>query len=208
MAKIYTYERVSTIKQNLERQDRVLKDQLKNMGITKIDKAYTDKLTGKNTERPNLNKMIADTKEGDIVYCESITRLGRNLKDLIEIIEKLIDKGVRVVILKEGIDTNNSTYKLLLAIFGGVAEMERETIQERTQQRIDQLKEDKENGEINTKSGKWFGRQEKQVSDLPKEFKKYYDMNKNKQISKVEMAKLLGVGRATLYRWIDLYEGK
>lgn len=208
MAKIYTYERVSTVKQNLERQDRVLKDQLKNMGITKVDKDYTDKLTGKNTERPNLHKMIDKAKEGDIVYCESISRLGRNLKDLIDIIEKLTNKGVRVVILKEGIDTNNSTYKLLLAIFGGVAEMERETIQERTQQRIDQLKEDKENGQINTKSGKWFGRQEKQVSDLPKEFKKYYDMNKNKQISKVEMAKLLGVGRATLYRWIDLYEGK
>lgn len=206
---IYTYERVSTVKQNLERQDRVLKDRLKEMGITNIDKDYTDKLTGKNTDRPNLEKMIKEAKKGDIVYCESISRLGRNLKDLIEIIEQLTNKGVRVSILKEGIDTNNSTYKLLLAIFGGVAEMERETIQERTQQRIDQLKEDKEKtGDINTKSGKWFGRQEKQVDDLPKDFKKYYDMNKNKQITKVEMAKLLGVGRATLYRWINLYESK
>lgn len=206
---IYTYERVSTLKQNLERQDRVLKTKLNDMGITKVDKAYTDKLTGKNIDRPNLKKMIEEAKEGDIVYCESISRLGRNLKDLIEIIEQLTNKGVRVSILKEGIDTNNSTYKLLLAIFGGVAEMERETIQERTQQRIDQLKEDKaRTGKINTKSGKWFGRQEKQIKDLPKEFAKYYEMNKNKQISRVEFAKLLGVGRATLYRWIDIYECK
>lgn len=206
---IYTYERVSTVKQNLERQDRVLKDKLKDIGVTKINKEYTDKLTGKNTERPSLNELINDCKEGDIVYCESISRLGRNLKDLIDIIDTLVSKNTRVIILKEGIDTNNSTYKLLLAIFGGVAEMERETIQERTQQRIDQLKEDKEKtGEINTKSGKWFGRQEKQVDDLPKEFCKYYEMVNKKQITKVEMAKLLGVGRATLYRWINLYEGK
>lgn len=205
---IYTYERVSTVKQNLERQDRVLKDKLRDMGITKINKYYADKLTGKNTDRPNLEKMIKEAKEGDIVYCESISRLGRNLKDLIDIIDQLIAKGVRVVILKEGIDTNNSTYKLLTAIFGAVAEMERETIQERTQQRIDQLKEDKEKtGQINTRSGKWFGRQEKQIDDLPKEFYKYYDMVNKKQITKVEMAKLLGVGRATLYRWINLYEG-
>ncbi len=70
------------------------------------------------------------------------------------------------------------------------------------------IKEDKERtGQINTRSGKWFGRQEKQIDDLPKEFYKYYDMVNKKQITKVEMAKLLGVGRATLYRWINLYEG-
>ncbi|WP_219721431.1 recombinase family protein, partial [Clostridioides difficile] len=66
-----------------------------------------------------------------------------------------------------------NTYKLLLGIFGAVAEMERETIQERTQQKIDQLKEDKKNtGEINTKSGKWFGRQKvtKELLETNKEF--------------------------------------
>lgn len=75
-----------------------------------------------------LNKMIVELSDGDTVYCESISRLGRNLKDLIEIIDQLVNKRERVVILKEGIDTKSNTYKLLLAIFGGVAEMERETI--------------------------------------------------------------------------------
>ncbi|MFW0905931.1 recombinase family protein, partial [Clostridium perfringens] len=127
----------------------------------------------------------------------------------IEIIDTLIDKGVRVVILKEGIDTSNKTYKLLVGIFGSIAEMERETIQERTKQSIEALKEIKEEtGEIKTKSGKWFGREEKTVDDLPSNFEKYYSKMINKEITKVEMSKLLGVGRATVYRWIRIYENK
>ena len=164
-------------------------------------------MTGKTKERPQLKKMIEEVQEGDTVYCESISRLGRNLKDLIDIIDTLINKGVRVVILKEGIDTSNSTYKLLLGIFGSIAEMERETIQERTKQSIEALKEIKEGtGEIRTKSGKWFGREEKTVNDLPNNFEKYYNKMINGEITKVEMAKLLGVGRATIYRWIKLFE--
>lgn len=199
---IVSYLRVSTINQEVSRQEY----QLDKLNI-KFDKEYIDKCTGKNKERPQLIKMMNELKEGDILYCESISRLGRNLKDLIDIVEELISKGVRVILVKEGIDTSTTTYKLLLGIFGAVAEMERETIQERTLQSIERLKDIKSNtGEVATKSGKWFGREEKKASDLPKEFKKYYDKMQNKEITKVEMAKLLGVGRATLYRWIKLYE--
>lgn len=200
---IVKYLRVSTLNQEQTRQDH----QLEKLGI-KFDKSYEDKITGKTKERPQLNKMLEEVQKGDIVYCESISRLGRNLKDLIEIIDYLVNKGVRVVIVKEGIDTNSSTYKLLLAVFGGVAEMERETIQERTLQSIEALKEAKEQGEIKTRSGKWFGREEKTVDQLPKEFKKLYDRMKRKDINKLEMAKLLNCSRATLYRWIKLYEGE
>ena len=199
---IVSYLRVSTINQEVGRQEY----QLDKLNI-KFDKEYIDKCTGKNKERPQLIKMMNELKEGDILYCESISRLGRNLKDLIDIVEELISKGVRVILVKEGIDTSTTTYKLLLGIFGAVAEMERETIQERTLQSIERLKDIKSNtGEVATKSGKCFGREEKKASDLPKEFKKYYDKMQNKEITKVEMAKLLGVGRATLYRWIKLYE--
>lgn len=200
---IVKYLRVSTLNQEQTRQEH----QLEKLGI-KFDKSYEDKITGKTKERPQLNKMLEEVQKGDIVYCESISRLGRNLKDLIEIIDYLVNKGVRVVIVKEGIDTNSSTYKLLLAVFGGVAEMERETIQERTLQSIEALKEAKEQGEIKTRSGKWFGREEKTVDQLPKEFKKLYDRMKRKDINKLEMAKLLNCSRATLYRWIKLYEGE
>lgn len=193
---IVKYLRVSTTKQDIIRQDM----QLDKLGI-KFDKEYIDRMTGKTKDRPELNKMIVELTSGDTVYCESISRLGRNLKDLIEIIEQLVNKGVRVIVVKEGIDTNSSTYKLLLAVFGGVAEMERETIQERVIQGVEKCK-------ITgiTKTGRWFGREEKQVNDLPKDFKKYYNKMINKEISKVEMAKLLGCGRATLYRWLKLYE--
>lgn len=199
---IASYLRVSTLNQEVGRQEY----QLDKLNI-KFDKEYIDKCTGKNKERPQLIKMMNELKGGDILYCESISRLGRNLKDLIEIVDKLINNGVRVVLVKEGIDTSTTTYKLLIGIFGAIAEMERETIQERTLQSIERLKDIKLNtGEVATKSGKWFGREEKKVSDLPKDFKKYYDKMINKEITKVEMAKLLGVGRATLYRWIKLYE--
>ena len=194
---IVKYLRVSTTKQDTARQDI----QLDKLGII-FEKEYIDKMTGKSKDRPELNKMILELKYGDTVYCESISRLGRSLKDLIDIIEQLVNKGVRVIIIKEGIDTNSSTYKLLLAVFSGVAEMERETIQERVIQGIEKCKAIGE-----TKTGRWFGREEKKAEDLPKEFKKYYDKMINKEISKVEMAKLLGCGRATLYRWIRLYEG-
>ncbi len=200
---IIKYLRVSTLNQEQTRQEH----QLEKLGI-KFDRSYEDKITGKTKERPQLNKMLEEVQKGDIVYCESISRLGRNLKDLIDIIDYLVNKGVRVVIVKEGIDTNSSTYKLLLAVFGGVAEMERETIQERTLQSIEALKEAKEQGEIKTKSGKWFGREEKTVDQLPKEFKKLYDRMKRKDINKLEMAKLLNCSRATLYRWIKLYESE
>lgn len=194
---IVKYLRVSTGKQSIDRQEM----QLDKLGI-KFDKEYIDKITGKTKERPQLNKMLVEAKEGDTVYCESISRLGRSLKDLIDIIEQLVNKNVRVIVVKEGIDTNSSTYKLLLAVFGGVAEMERETIQERVIQGVEKCKA---NGE--TKTGRWFGREEKTKEDLPNDFKKYYTKMINKEISKVEMSKLLGCGRATLYRWIKLYEG-
>ncbi|GAX66746.1 recombinase family protein [Clostridioides difficile] len=202
---IIGYERVSTKKQNNSRQERVLEEE----GI-KFNKIYRDKTTGATKDRPALNEMLLNVKKGDTVYCESISRLGRNLKDLINIIDTLIAKGVRVKIIKEGIDTSNSTYKLLLGIFGAVAEMERETIQERTQQKINQLKEDKEiTGKINTKSGKWFGRKKITKEDLEnkKEFVKYYSKIKDKSMNKIEVAKILGIGRTTLYEWILIYEG-
>lgn len=195
---IVTYTRVSTIKQDITRQEM----QLDKLGI-KFDRHYIDKMSGKTKDRPQLNKMLLELKKGDVVYCESISRLGRNLKDLIDITEQLKNKGIRVVIVKEGIDTDTNTYKLLMGIFGSIAEMERETIQERVIQGVEKCK-----AIGTTKSGRWFGRQEITAEDLPKDFKKYYDRWKAKDITGVEFAKLLKTSRATLYRWIKIYENK
>ena len=184
------------MKQDTGRQEMLL-DRL---GI-KFDKQYIDKLSGKTTDRPQLVKMMKNLKAGDTLYCESISRLGRSLKDLIEIIENLVEKDVRVVILKEGIDTTTTTYKLLLGIFGSIAEMERETIQERVLQGIEHCKETG-----TTKTGKWFGGQPKRAEDLPKDFKKYHERWESHEITAVEFTRLLEISRATLYRWIKLYE--
>ena len=110
---IVSYLRVSTLNQEVGRQEFQL-DKLK----IKFDKEYVDKCTGKNRDRPKLIKMMNELKEGDILYCESISRLGRNLKDLLDIVEELVNKGVRVILAKDGIDTSTTTYKLLLEIFG------------------------------------------------------------------------------------------
>lgn len=191
-----SYVRVSTDKQNTGRQEYLLQK----CGV-KFSKNYVDKASGKSRNRKALNEMILNVKAGDIVYAESISRLARNLKDLIDIMDLLTSKSVRIIILKEGIDTKSNTYKLLLGIFGAIAEMERETIHERVLQGVERCK-----ATGITKSGKWFGREKKKVEDLPKNFYKYYKKLNEGDITKVEMSKLLGIGRSTLYRWISLYE--
>ena len=192
---IYKYERVSTKKQSVSRQEMIL-DKL---GIS-FDKAYTDKISGKGIERPELNKLKLEVNEGDIIYCESISRLGRNVDDLRATCDYFKNKGVTVYFVKEGINTDGDGYKFILTILGAVAEMERENTVERVQQGVSRCIETGA-----TKTGRWFGREEKKVKDLPKDFKMYYLKMINNELSKVEMAKLLGVGRATLYRWLKLY---
>ena len=205
---VYSYMRVSTTKQQTLRQEYVLDKQ----GI-KVDKAFVDKITGVVKDRHELNKLKLIVKEGDIIYGESISRFGRDLKDTIEICDYFVKKGVQVRILKEGIDSSSATYKVMLAVGAAIADMERETIQERVIQSVESLKQIKEEtGEIKTKTGKWFGREELTKEALLKKhpkFGKYLERTKLKAedggLSKSEMAKLLGVSRATLYRYIDIY---
>lgn len=195
---IYKYERVSTRKQSTGRQEMIL-DRL---GI-KFDKTYVDKMTGKNIDRPQLNQLKLDVFNGDIIYVESISRLGRNVDDLRATCDYFNNKGVTVYFVKEGINTSGDGYKFILTVLGAVAEMERENTIERVKQGVQRCIETG-----TTKTGKWFGRENKKVEDLPKDFRKYYIKMINKEINKVEMAKLLQCSRATLYRWIELYENE
>lgn len=186
----YSYERVSTLRQDERRQEISLE-------AFKIDCRYIDKVSGKNADRPEIKRLLQDAKEGDHVYVESISRLGRNVDDLRRITEQFKAKGVTVHFIKEGFDTGGNMYKFMLTILGAVAEMERELIIERVQEGMEKAKR------YGTRSGKPIGRP---PAELPKDFEKYYHQCKEGKITKVEFARLLQVSRATIYRYIEQYE--
>jgi DNA invertase Pin-like site-specific DNA recombinase len=153
--------------------------------------------SGKNADRPKLKMLLADIKRGDHVYCESISRLGRNVDDLRQLTEDFANKGVTVHFVKEGFDTSGHMYKFMLTILGAVAEMERSLIVERVNEGLEKARR------YGTKSGKAIGRP---PAELPANFVKYYKQLQDGKITKVEFAKLLDVSRATIYRHIELYE--
>ena len=123
------YIRVSTQEQNTLRQE-VLMEQLG------AEQVYIDKVSGKNTNRPELHAMLDFVRKGDVVIVESISRFARNTKDLLELVEQLTSKGVEFVSQKEAIDTTTPTGKFMLTIFGAVAELEREYILQRQREGI------------------------------------------------------------------------
>ena len=123
------YIRISTADQNTARQE-LLMEQLG------VDEVYIDRISGKNTNRPELQKMMEYVRRGDTVIVESISRFARNTRDLLELVEQLSVKGVEFVSKKEAIDTTTPTGKFMLTVFGAVAELEREYILQRQREGI------------------------------------------------------------------------
>lgn len=191
----YAYERVSTKRQDVKRQEISL-------DRYSIDRKYIDKASGKNKDRPELNKLMLEVQHGDHIYVESISRLGRNVDDLRELCDYFISKGAVVHFIKEAFSTNSSMYKFFLTILGAVAEIEREKANERVKEGMQKAKI------YGTKSGRPVGRPTLDYSNLPVNFKKYYDRCKLGELTKGEFAKLVGVDRSTIYRYIKIYEDK
>ncbi|EGA8148559.1 recombinase family protein [Salmonella enterica] len=118
------YIRVSSVQQNTERQ----------LDGVELDKVFSEKLSGKNTERPQLKAMIDYVREGDTVHVHELSRLGRNVKDLLSIIDTLKEKGVSVHFHKERLTTgaeSNAISNMMLNVLSSVAQMEREMMLER-----------------------------------------------------------------------------
>lgn len=113
------YIRVSTTDQNTARQELLMTE----LGVEKV---FIDRISGKNTDRPELKEMMGFVRNGDTVIVESISRFARNTKDLLDLVEQLTAKGVEFVSKKEAIDTTTPTGKFMLTVFGAVAELERE----------------------------------------------------------------------------------
>ena len=128
------YIRVSTQEQNIVRQEALMES----LGV---DEVYIDRMSGKNTDRPELKRMLEYVRRGDTVIVESISRFARNTRDLLELVEKLTTKGVEFVSQKESIDTTTPTGKFMLTVFGAVAELEREYILQRQREGIEIAKQ-------------------------------------------------------------------
>ena len=123
------YIRCSTEEQNEARQ-------MKQAEEAHADKIFIDKQSGKNADRKQLKEMLNYVREDDIVYCSDISRIARNTKDLLNIIEELNNKSVGFVSLKEAIDTTTPQGKFMLTVFGAIAELERESILQRQREGI------------------------------------------------------------------------
>ena len=131
---IIMYQRISNPQQNLANQEE-LKEKYK------VEKVYTDSCTNKNNDRPELERMLDFLREGDVVVIESINRLAFNVKDLLSIVEKIKEKGVQFISIKENIDTSTDTGKFCLDLFENLSELEKEVIKEKQAEGIALAKE-------------------------------------------------------------------
>lgn len=119
------YARVSTKDQNLDLQ----LDALTKAGCEKI---YREKISGAGKERPELQKMLENIREGDVIVIWKLDRLGRSFRHLVEIVNNLMTKKVGLQSLNNPIDTTTPQERLAFNLFGSLAEFEREVIRERT----------------------------------------------------------------------------
>lgn len=175
------YVRVSTEEQNESRQLTAMREK-------NVDKIFCDKKSGKNTDRAALNELLSFARDGDIVITESISRIARSTKDLLNIIDTLTQKQVEFISLKENIDTTTPQGKFMLTVFAAMAELERENILQRQKEGIAEAK----------KAGKYKGKQPIKIDK--KQFKYICDKWKNGDITATQAMKELNLKPNTFYR--------
>ena len=151
-----------------------------------VDEVYIDRMSGKNANRPELQKMMEYVRCGDMVIVESISRFARNTRDLLELVERLTEKGVEFVSKKEAIDTTTPTGKFMLTIFGAVAELEREYILQRQREGI----------AIAREQGKYTGRKPRQLPDFDRVVAQW----RMGEVTAVEAMRTLHMSKSTFYR--------
>ncbi len=173
------YIRISTLDQNTARQEVL-------MEALGVDEVYIDRMSGKSADRPEMRRMLEYVRRGDTVVVESISRFARNTRDLLELVERLTEKGVEFVSQKEAIDTTTPTGKFMLTVFGAVAELEREYILQRQREGI----------EIAKQQGKYRGRKPL----VPPGFQEMVARWKKGEITAAEACRRLGISKATFYR--------
>lgn len=178
---IYAYARVSTAEQCLNRQlDALLK--------YGVDEIYQEKMSGTKKNRPELDKLLSVLQSGDTVVVESLSRLGRSVKNLSELMEYFNSNNIRLVSLKETIDTKSSTGRLLFTILSSLAQFERDVLAERTREGLNAARA----------RGRLGGRPKTEQRKIDKAIALY----NTKQYSISEITELTGISKSTLYRSI------
>ena len=144
MADILGYARVSTDGQNLDRQI----DALMAAGVSRKH-LYCEKMTGTKSDRPELNRLLADLETGDTVIIPDLTRISRSTKDLLDIVDKIKNKGAYIKSLKDTwLDTTSSNpyNDFLLTVMSGLSQLERDLISQRTKEGLASAKARGRNG--------------------------------------------------------------
>lgn len=179
----FGYARVSTDDQELARQI----DALNNYGV---DKIYKEKITGTKASRPELDKLKNAVREGDSVIIESLSRLGRSTKDLLALLEEWDNQGVKLVSLKENIDTTTPTGKLLVTVLSAISQFERDIIiVQRTNEGLQSAR----------KRGRKGGRPKANAENV----RKAVDYYNRQTMSVKEITAICGISQATLYRALN-----
>jgi DNA invertase Pin-like site-specific DNA recombinase len=186
---IIGYARVSTQDQNLDLQT----DDLTKYGCQKI---YQEKIST-TKERLELMKMVENLREGDSVVVWKLDRLGRSLKELINLVETLQAKNVNFVSIKDAIETSTATGRLFFNIFASLAEFERDIIRQRTKAGLAAAKA----------RGRTGGRKKGLSPEAIKKAETAVMLYKQKKNAK-EIAGIIGVGRATVYRYLEEMDQK
>lgn len=181
------YIRVSTEQQETARQQKIMCDY-------QVNRIFSEKLSGASADRPQLKAMLDYVREGDTLYVESISRLGRSTKDLLNIIDTLTEKGVILVSHKENIDTDTPTGNFMLTIFAALSQLEREQLRQRQREGI----------EIAKAQGKYTGR--KPIPTDWTRFGQLYGEWRAKHITGRDFMRRMDMSANTFYRRVREYE--
>lgn len=179
------YARVSSEDQKLDLQLNALKE-------VGCERTFTDKLTGKANDRPGLKEAMSHLRKDDVLVVWKLDRLGRSVKNLIEVVERLEAKGIQFQSITDKIDTSTPSGKFFFHMMAALSQMERELIVERTQAG---LKAARERGIVG-------GRKRSMTASKVDAAKKLIEAG----TAPKEVAKTIGVSVPTLYRWLPASE--
>lgn len=179
------YVRVSTVEQNEARQVEALEK-------AGVERWYIEKISGKNMERPELQKLLDYAREGDTVMIHDLSRISRNLADLLALMKDFDQRGITLVSLHESIDTGTPLGKLTLSIIGAINEFERANLLERQREGI----------AIAKRAGRYKGRKRTVLEDMEGVYHDYVTRRR----SKAQLAREHSVSRPTLDRLLREFE--